>query len=171
MPREKVQGAGSVAQMPRSERELREDLEPTTGRVAPSPEVVPPMPAAVLRMQEAAGNRATADLLARVPARGSGKPEPVPDNIPSGTLDFGDDGVYQASSWTVRGGADELTVWIPDTPNASRLFHAAHNGQHWKVVLFYTAGRRITLKEVLIASAAANQGLLELTLNAKTIDW
>lgn len=65
MPREKVQGAGSVAQMPRAERELHEELVPHAEPVERSPEAISPMPAAVLRMQATAGNRATSELLAR----------------------------------------------------------------------------------------------------------
>jgi hypothetical protein len=157
--------------MPRSERERREDLEPTTGRVAPSPEVVAPVPAAVLRMQESAGNRATADLLARVPARGSGKPEPVPDNIPAGTLDVDGFGVYQASSWAARGKANELTVWIPDSGDSARLFVASHRGEHIKRIWLYSGSRRITLTDVLIVTARAADGLMELEFNAGKIDW
>jgi len=51
--------------MPRAERALHEELVPHAAPVDRSPEVVAPMPAAVLRMQAAAGNRATSDLLAR----------------------------------------------------------------------------------------------------------
>jgi hypothetical protein len=66
VPRAKVQGAGSVAQVPRPERELSEDRAPAIEPAVASPmAVVAPMPAAVLRMQATAGNRATSDLLAR----------------------------------------------------------------------------------------------------------
>jgi len=171
VPREKVQGAGSVGQMPRSERERREDLEPTTGRVETSPEVVAPMPAAVLRMQESAGNRATADLLARVPARGSGKPEPIPDNVPYGTMSVEDYGQYQLTSWGIGEKANQLHVFFDAGRDASRFMVATERGMPIKGIWVYAGSRRIELKEVIIESCSVREGITELWLSSNTIKW
>jgi hypothetical protein len=75
VPREKVQGVGTVAQMSRAERQLEEEFVPQAEAPERSPELVAPMPAAVLRMQATAGNRATSDLLARAPTKDKPKPK------------------------------------------------------------------------------------------------
>jgi hypothetical protein len=150
--------------MPRSERDRREDLVPTTGRVAPSPEVVAPMPAAVLRMQATIGNRATGEVLARAPEKTA-----VKQGV--SVAGFGEYKLYSFH----RDSATRVAVTLDPGDDAAKLFSAASQGQPIKTVTIGHAGHVVTLREVVIASVRHGgeeaPTLLEVEFDAGSIDF
>ena len=138
--------------MPTSERELREDLAPTTERAVPSlPEGVAAVPAAILRMQAMIGNRATSGLLARDGrARESAptkeKPPPAPDN----TVMVDGLGRYKVHSFN-RASDTSVSVMLDAGKDAAKLHAAAGTGKPIATVTITTGGHTITLHNVIIA--------------------
>jgi hypothetical protein len=153
--------------MPRSERELREDLAPTTERaVASPPEVVAPMPAAVMRMQATAGNRATTELLARAPAKDK------PKAAARYTMTIAKLGEFPLTSVQLgHGDRDDIVVTLGMSDERGRL-HGPALTAVYPTVTIATSSVTITLTDVLISSIdfkddpAGEEAVVTVALNA-----
>lgn len=168
MPREKVQGAGSVAQMPRAERELAEELVPHAEPAERAPEVVAPMPAAILRMQASAGNRATSDLLARAPDKGAVKEKPKSAytmSIPK----VGDFSVIAL----MLGNSDKDDIHVTLSLEDGAKFQGPGLTANYPTVTIKAGSVTITLTDVIISGYSVSGGahgddaLVDLALNAQ----
>jgi hypothetical protein len=169
VPREKVQGAGSFAQMPRAERELGDELIPHAEPAERSPEVVAPMPAAVLRMQATAGNRATSDLLARAPDKGAVKEKAKAKA--TYTLTIPKRGEFPAQSLTM-GNHDRDDIYMTlALEHGMRLQDATSD--FFPTVTITSPSFTITLSEVVISAFSISGGtygdeaIVTIALNAK----
>jgi hypothetical protein len=151
--------------MPRAERERDEDLAPAVERAIPSPvEAVAAMPAAVLRMQATAGNRATSDLLARAPAAKEKPKAAYSMSIPK----VGDFPVL--SLVLPNNDRDDIHVTLSQADGAK--FQGPGLNASYPTVTIKAGAVTITLTDVLISGYTLSGGslgeepLVELSLNA-----
>jgi hypothetical protein len=157
VPREKVQGAGSVAQMPRAERAFEEELVPQAESPEPSPAVVAPMPAAILRMQAAAGNRATSELLARAPDKGAVKEKPKPKS--AATMSIPKMGDFPVLALVIpRTDRDDFDVTLSQEDGAK--FQGPGLTANYPTITIKTGAVTITLTNAVITGYSLSGGTL-----------
>jgi hypothetical protein len=150
--------------MPRAERELQEELVPHAEPSERSPEVVAPVPAAILRMQASAGNRATSELLARDAAKEKPK-SAYAMSIPK----VGD---FPLQS-LMLGNSDKDDIHVTLSLEDGAKFQGPGLTANYPTVTIKAGSVTITLTDVIISSYSISSGpvgedaVVDIALNAQ----